>query len=62
MVEREKSGRFNSIFKDDPREFTEELKNDAFDALSEAFEKLSFVRILKATNASVENLAYFSSW
>lgn len=64
-MRREKSGHFNSIFRDDPREFTEELKNDAFNALSEAFGKLPFVRILKATNASVENLAYFSdnfSW
>jgi hypothetical protein len=64
-MRREKRGPFNSIFKDDSRKFTEELKNDAFDALSEAFGKLPFVRILKATNASVENLAYFSdnfSW
>lgn len=64
-MERKKKGYFNSVFKDSPRKFTEELKNEAFDVLSEIFGKLSFVRILKATNASVENLAYFSdnfSW
>ncbi|MCH5157242.1 MAG: restriction endonuclease [Clostridiales bacterium] len=60
-----KKGYFNTIFKDDPRKCTEEIKSEAFNALLDAFKQLTFVTILNAKNASVESLKYFSdnfSW
>ena len=53
-------GYFKSIFKDDPRECTEEIKNVSFETLLEVFKALPFVTILNAKNASIESLKYFS--
>lgn len=64
-MEREKKGTFYYVFKDDTREFTEQIRKSAFNDLTDAFGKLPFIRILKASNANVENLARFSdnfSW
>lgn len=63
-MSREK-GYFKFIFKDDPRECTEEIKNESFERLLGGFKKLPFVTILNEKNASVESLKYFSdnfSW
>lgn len=64
-MEREKKGTFYYVFKDDTREFTEQIRKSAFNDLTDAFGKLPFIRIIKASNANVENLARFSdnfSW
>ncbi len=62
---REKNGIFYTVFRDDARELTEEVRMSAFNDLTNALAEMPFVRVLKASNANVENLAYFSdnfSW
>lgn len=64
-MKRYQEGGFHSVFRDDSRKFTEQIKKEAFENLTDAFGKLSFLKILKATNANVEELAHFSdnfSW
>ncbi|MCD8050692.1 MAG: restriction endonuclease [Clostridiales bacterium] len=64
-MRRKKGGAFYKVFRDDTREFTEEIRMSAFNDLTNAFSTMSSIRVLKASNAKVENLAYFSdnfSW
>ena len=64
-MKRQEDRRLVSVLRDDSRALTENIKIQAFNALVSAFDKLDFVKILRAINANIENLSYFSdnfSW
>ena len=51
---------FDYVYKDDPTEQSEEIKDGAFNDLVTEFRKIPFIRLLNANNAQVENIAFFS--